>query len=194
MKVIALTGGIGSGKSTVLGEFKLLGAGIISCDEISHRIMLKGGSAYNEITEAFGTDILNSNGEINRKKLADIVFSDREKLEVLNEISHRLIYDEVKRMISAMDADVVCIEIPLLFSAECPIKLDLTVAVTAPVETRIDRVICRDKCTREQVLARMENQLTDEKLQKLADCVIENNGDLEGLRQRVTEIYTSLIQ
>ncbi len=192
MKIIGLTGGIGSGKSTVLAEFARLGADIISCDEISHRIMKSGNAAYDEVVAVFGTKILNTDGEINRKALADIVFSDNQKLETLNKISHKHIYNEVKAEINASSKEVVCVEIPLLFTAECPISLDLTVAVTAPTEVRIARVISRDGADRRQVEARMAKQLTDEELSRLADCVIENSGDLEHLRGCVNEIYNRL--
>ena len=192
MKIIALTGGIGSGKSSALLEFQKLGAEIIDSDKISHMLMMRGKAAYNEVVAEFGREILSENGEIDRKRLAEIVFSDEKKLKRLNEITHTLIYNEIKRRISESDADVVCIEIPLLFSSENPLDLDMKIAVVANRETRISRVISRDGCERQQAEARMNRQLSDDEMRRLADCVIENNGDIKALEKRVCEIYKSL--
>lgn len=195
MKIIAVTGGIGSGKSTVAGEFKNLGAVVISADKVSHLIMKKGGLAYNKVTEVFGDGILNADKEINRKTLAGIVFNDKDKLILLNSITHSLIYkvmaEEVKKAEEA-DKDVVCLEIPLLFNDKCPIDYDMSIAVVADKEVRINRVINRDKCTRSEAESRMTKQLTDDKLKEYADCVVENNGDLLKLKKSVKEIYDRL--
>lgn len=194
MKTIALTGGIGSGKSSALHEFQKLGAEIIDSDKISHMLMMRGGAAYNEVVAEFGREILGRDGEIDRKKLAKIVFSDEKKLKRLNKITHTLIYKEIKRRIFESTADVVCIEIPLLFSSENPLDFDMKVAVVADRETRISRVISRDRTTREQAEARMNKQLSNDEMRRLADCVIENNGDIKALVRRVREIYKSLTE
>ena len=107
MKVIAVTGGIGSGKSTVTNEFARLGARTISADSVAHENMSRGGCAYDEIVGAFGRGIVGENGEINRARLADIVFSDDKKLALLNSITHRRVYDSIKRRIAAAKADDV---------------------------------------------------------------------------------------
>lgn len=196
MKIIAVTGGIGSGKSTVAKEFKNLGAVVISADEVSRLIMKKGGLAYNKVTEVFGNGILNADKEINRKALADIVFNDKDKLMLLNSVTHSLIYkvmaEEAEKARNS-DADVVCLEIPLLFNDKCPIDYDMSIAVIADKEVRINRVINRDKCTRNEAESRIAKQLTDEKLKEYADCVIANNGDLKELKKAVKEVYDGLM-
>ena len=192
MKVVAITGGIGSGKSLVLDAFEKLGADVISADAVSHKIMLKGEAAYAEVVAAFGKDILDENMEIDRKKLGTIVFSDKEKLELLNSISHRIIYKKLLEFVKSSDKQVVCLEIPLLFSAKCPIDLDMIIGVSADKEIRISRVIKRDNCTYEQALARMRNQVSDEEIQRLSDCVIFNNGNINEVYNKVEEIYRSL--
>ena len=193
MKVVAVTGGIGSGKSVVADAFKAFGADVESADRISHRIMLKDGKAYNEVVKAFSDEILNKNFEIDRKKLASIVFSDKDKLALLNSISHRIIYKELEDFVLNSKADVVCLEIPLLFSAECPLNIDLKVGVSADEEIRINRIIKRDNCKREDAIARMKNQISDDEIQKKADVVIFNNGNLDDVRDRVREIYLTLV-
>lgn len=192
MKIIAVTGGIGSGKSTVSGEFAALGAEMISADAVSHEIMMPGRCAYDAVIELFGREILDANGEINRARLAEIVFSDTDKLNLLNTVTHRLIYEEMQKKINSATASTVCLEIPLLFSAKCPISIDASIAVTADKEIRLSRVITRDGCTKEQVLSRMARQLSDEELAVRADFVIENNGDIEALKIKTAEIWQSL--
>ena len=189
MKVIGLTGGIGSGKSTVLCEFRNLGADIISCDEISHRIMKRGESAYNEVVAEFGNGILNAENEIDRRKLASIVFADGKKLEVLNGITHRLIYEDIKRQISESGAELVCVEIPLLFNSECPLELAAKIAVLADKEVRISRVMKRDNSTRDEVEARIRKQLSDSEMREKADYIIENNDNIDYLQHQVEKIY-----
>ena len=189
MKVIAVTGGIGSGKSVVSGVFGELGANVIDSDVVAHEIMEKGNAAYNETAEHFGHKILKGNGEIDRKALADIVFNDKAELSVLNEITHKHIYSEIKRRLTDC---VNCVEIPLLFSAKCPLKIDLSVAVIADVDTRIKRITNRDGCSEDDALARIKNQLSDDEFRKMADCIIENNGDIEAVKQRVKEIFSSI--
>ncbi len=193
MKVVAVTGGIGSGKSVVVNAFKALGADIESADKISHRIMLKGGKAYDEVLKAFSEEILKDDFEIDRKKLASIVFSDKEKLALLNSISHRIIYKELCDFVLNSKAEVVCLEIPLLFSAECPLNLDLKIGVSAKEEIRINRIIKRDNCKREDAVARIKNQISDEEIQKKADVVIFNNGNIDDVCNRVKEIYSALV-
>lgn len=193
MKVIAVTGGIGSGKSVVLNAFKALGADVESADTVSHRIMLKGGKAYDEVLKAFSGDILDESLEINRKKLASIVFSDEKKLSLLNSISHRIIYNELSDFVSKSEKEVVCLEIPLLFSAHCPINLDLKIGVLADKEIRIERIIKRDNCKREDAILRIKNQVSDEEIQKKADVVIFNNGNIDDVCDKVKEIYLGLV-
>lgn len=194
MKVIAITGGIGSGKSVCLREFERLGAHIISCDEISHRIMMRGGSAYEEVLERFGNEILGKDNEIDRAALAEIVFSDRNKLEELNSITHRLIFEEINKNINETAAGIICIEIPLLFTIESPIDIDFKIAVIAPRETRINRAMVRDGASREKIEARIKNQITDEEMQRLADYVIENDGNFDTLSKRVEKIFEEIVR
>lgn len=188
-----MTGGIGSGKSCVLNEFKALGADIIDADEVSHFLMMRGEAAYNKTVESFGNTILDKDGEIDRKKLAAVVFADKNKLALLNSITHTLIYAEIKRRIEGSAADVVCVEVPLLFNSENPIDFDIKITVSADTDIRIGRVMNRDGMTEKEVVERMNRQLSDSEMRRLADCVIENNGDMKALKRRVKEVYDSLL-
>ncbi len=193
MKIIALTGGIGAGKSVVAAEFARLGAEVIDSDKVSHELMMPGQAVYKEVAEEFGDGILANDGTIDRTALAEIVFSDDEKLAVLNNITHHQIYKEIERRILLSAADVVCIEIPLLYTAECPLDLDLKVAVVAPRDLRIARIVERDGCSTDMARARMDKQLTDKEYKMLSDEVIENDGELEKIREKVAEIFNRLI-
>lgn len=193
MKIIALTGGIGSGKSYIADEFQKLGAYTMDADKIYHELIQPGQSTYNEIVKSFGTGILKDNLEIDRKKLGDIVFGNPKELEKLNNITHKSVYDEINRRVNTLNKDVYCIEIPLLFSAECSFEYDISVAVTAPLDERIRRVVKRDKCTEKKVLERISSQLTDDVMCEKADCVIVNYGDLEAVKKQVKEVYDRLV-
>lgn len=175
MKIIGVTGGIGSGKSTVSNMFRQFGAEIIDADEISRNVTKKNGSAFSEIVEIFGEEILSEDGEINRKKLGQIVFSDKNKLAVLNEITHKYIFIEMGKKIKESKADIVILDVPLLFSNDFKIKYDYSVGVTANVSERIKRVKSRDGLTEDEILSRINNQISDKELEEKADFIIENN-------------------
>ena len=186
MTILGITGGIGAGKSTVTKLFSKLGADIVDADKIAREIMNKGQDAYNEVVEEFGEEILDSDRNIIRKKLASIVFG------VLNKITHGYVFVEMNKQIDSSVAELICLDVPLLFSSDFPIKCHKTLVVTADDETRINRVIKRDNCTKEQVKQRMIKQMKQEDMIKLADYVIENNGD-DFPVEKVKEIYYELI-
>ena len=188
MKIIGITGGTGAGKSAVCDELKKCGAEIVDADKIARQIVQKGQPALVEITGAFGTEVLTTDGELNRKMLAGIVFSDCEKLKKLNEITHKYVYDEMKRQIESSMAEIVVLGVPLLFQCDFPIECDVTVAVIADQEERIMRVMQRDGIEREDALSRMSNQLTDKEYAEMADVCFENNGDKERIKEFAQEL------
>ncbi len=175
MKIIGVTGGIGSGKSTVSTMFRQFGAEIIDADEISRNVAKKNGSAFFEVVKSFGEEILMENGEIDRKKLGQIVFSDKNKLEVLNEIIHKYVFIEMEKRIRESRAEIVILDVPLLFSKDFKLKYDYSVGVTANISERIRRVKIRDGLTEDEILARINNQISDKELEEKADFIIENN-------------------
>lgn len=183
MKIIGITGGIGSGKTTVSGMFSSFGAEIIDADEISRNITKKNGAAYPEIVDTFGNAILRSDKEIDRKALAKIVFSDIKSLELLNKITHKYVFEEMKKRIEKSDASVVVLDVPLLFSSDFPFKCDLTVGVICDREERVKRVQKRDGISREEILKRIENQISDDILKNKADVIIANNSIDATLKQ-----------
>lgn len=187
MKIIGITGGIGAGKSTVCKEFSSYGAEIIDADEISRNVTRKNGEAYEETVKCFGNEILDCNGEIKRKELAKIVFSDKEELKKLNLITHKHIFRKINEKIENSKSDMIVLDVPLLFSDDFPIKCDLTVAVISDAEERIRRVKLRDGEKEEAIRARMANQLSDSVLLEKADLFIENNS-VEEMKKQVKKI------
>lgn len=189
MKILGITGGIGAGKSTVANYFARLGADVIDADAIARQVTGKGAEAYEEIRESFGNDILSVDGSIDRKRLANIVFNDAEKLEILNCITHKHVFEKMQKLISESAAELICLDVPLLFTCDIPIKCDKTLAVIADTETRITRVMRRSGMQRDEIERRINNQLSNEEFKNSADYCIENNGRSEDFEPAAREIY-----
>lgn len=188
MKIIGITGGIGAGKTTVCDEMKKCGAEIVDADKIARQVVQKGMPALKELEDEFGKDVLTIDGELNRKKLADMVFSDERKLKVLNSITHKYILDEMKMRVNKSESEVVVLDVPLLFQCDFPIKCDLTIAVIADSETRLQRIMKRDGVEKSEAEARMSKQLTDEEYSSLADICFNNDGDMKKIREFAKKI------
>ncbi|MBE5039683.1 dephospho-CoA kinase [Ructibacterium gallinarum] len=194
MRILGITGGIGAGKTTVTQMFVRLGADAVDADQISHEIMLPNGSAYFPVVHAFGKNILNADGTIHRKKLADIVFQNEKQLQLLNQITHGCIFEEMQRRIDRSKASLLCLDVPLLFSSDFPIRCDKTLAVIAPENCRIQRVMQRDSCTRKQAEQRICRQLSDTEFTALADFCIVNDGSAEKIWEQVKNVYQIMME
>ncbi len=181
-RIIGITGGTGAGKSTVCCELQKIGAEIVDCDKIARKIVEKGQPALQEIVDAFGTEILDTDGNLDRKKMSSIVFSNSERLSALNRITHKHIFEQMRKQMEESLSEVIVLDVPLLFQCDFPFECDVTVAVIAEKEERIKRIVERDGISREAALARMTNQLTNEQYAELADICFENNGDAEKIR------------
>lgn len=196
MKVIGLTGSIGSGKSTVAGFLKELGASLIDADMVARKVVEPGSPALKKLTEAFGNNILDTDGTLNRKIVAEIVFSSDKKRELLNSIIHPVIFDDIN--ISIEDyrkegADIVIVEAALLLEKKGLIKLiDKLIVVSIDEETQRKRLIGRGDLTHEQINARINSQLSNNEKIKHADFIIDNNSDLGETREQVMEIWSNL--
>lgn len=189
MKIIGVTGGTGSGKSTLCAILGELGATVVDADKLSKKVTQKGGAAYQEIVREFGIGILDDNGEIVRKALGDIVFNDSKKLELLEKITHKHIFREMEAAIGASTASVVVLDVPLLFQCDFPFECDLTVATVADEKTRINRIMMRDGLSEAQAKDRIRNQLSEDEFRRLADVVYENNGNRDEMMEFSKKIY-----
>ncbi|MGM9637314.1 MAG: dephospho-CoA kinase [Eubacteriales bacterium] len=179
MVVIGLTGISGSGKGYVSGLFARRGIPSIDTDGITHTLYEPGSDCVRALTEQFDRDILQPDGSVNRAKLAEMVFSDPEKLAQLNKIVHRYILEEVRTQIAAYAAKgvgMVLVDAPQLFESGFDRECQYTLAVEADPEIRIERICKRDGRTREQALKRIQNQHEDAFFRQHCDFVIRNNG------------------
>lgn len=178
MRIIGLTGGIASGKSTVLQVLKDQGAFIINADKIAHEVIEAGKPAWKEIVAFFGDQILNEDQQINRSKLADIVFDHLEYLEILNSITHPRIIQDFKDTLndirSVQPDAIVVIEIPLLFEAHLEDICDEIWVVWVDRETQINRLSKRDGLSRSDAIKRIDVQMPLDEKARLADIVIDN--------------------
>lgn len=176
---VGLTGGIGSGKTTVAMVFSILGIPVFSADEEGKRLMAEDARLSAAIKDAFGDDIYSSPGNgssrLDRKKLAGIVFNNQDKLNELNALVHPAVIEAFDSWAGQQDSAYVIKESALLFESDAWKHSDLTIVVIAPEEERIRRVMKRDGVSRGKVASRMKHQLSDEEKIKRADFVIKND-------------------
>ena len=189
-KIIGLTGGIGSGKTTIANYFKSFGIPVYIADNEARKIM-QSPEIISVIKNVFG-DIVFENEKLNREKLAKIVFNDPEKLEKLNSIVHPAVKKHFEQwLLQHKNFSYVIYEAAILFESGSYKNCDLIITVTAPIESRIQRVVERDKTTRELVLKRINAQWTDEQRISKSDFIIENTS-IETTKLEVVKILKIL--
>ncbi len=197
MKIIGLTGGIASGKSTVSRALRELGAIIIDADEVAHAIIEPGKPAWKDIVEHFGLGVLNPDQTIDREKLGAIVFNDPARLQVLNQITHPRVGEQFKQMIKdikSQQADAVLfIEVPLLYETHMDRICDEVWVVWVDEETQIQRLMKRDGLSREDALKRIDAQMSLDEKARRADFVIDNRFSVEETIESATIYYNNII-
>lgn len=191
MLIVALTGGIGSGKSTVGGLFQQLGAVVVDSDQLAREVVERGSLGFEQIVTLFGDEIL-KNGEINRSMLAEIIFKDPAKRKELEQITHPLIRKAFSDIVSKSgDQAIVINQIPLLVESKYEYNFDHVITVSTSEDKRIERLLAKGY-TREQIQNRMKSQASDLEREKIADSIIQNNeGEIELLAQ-VEKIWEQL--
>ncbi|MFC2017388.1 dephospho-CoA kinase [Chloroflexota bacterium] len=192
MKVIGLTGGIGSGKSTVSQFLAELGAVILDADRVGHEALKPDTEVWREVVAAFGRQILTPGGEIDRAKLGEVVFGKPESLSRLNQIMHPRMYDMVKAQLEEyrwQGVEVVVLEAPLLIEGGWTSLVDEVWVTVASEATVLGRLEERIGLSQAQSLARIRSQISSEERIKHADVVINNDGDLDELKARVAELW-----
>lgn len=189
--VVGLTGQSGAGKSTVSQVFVEQGFALIDADRIARQVVETGSPCLSELVDYFGTQILNPDGSLNRRKLAGIVFSNRDKLESLNSISHPFITEEIfaqiKRYAKAGHR-MILLDAPTLFESRAADFCDLIISVVADSEQRCRRIMTRDGITLKETRQRMNAQLEEGFFVQHSDYVIRNNEDLERLFATTREV------
>lgn len=193
---IGITGGIGSGKTTVCKMFEELGIPVYYADERAKYLMQHEHFLIDEIKKNFGEEVYD-NGQLNRQLLASKVFHDKEKVKLLNSLVHPAVFRDTDRWVveqQATQTPYALKEAALLVESGSHKYLDKLIVVTAPQNLRLKRVVERDNVSSTDVMARMQNQLPEEEKVKLADFVIINDSDKEHLRQQVLKIHQQLVE
>ncbi len=187
----ALTGSMGSGKSTVLNLLAKQGYPTISADEINRIQLLKGHEGYDRIKEAFSDEILDEEEEIDKRKLASLVFSDDEKRKLLESITHPLIMREIDRWAKACETDVVFAEVPILFEANLQDHFDVSILIVADEKTILKRLFEGRHIHPEDAQKRLHKQMPVEIKKELADYCIDNNDNAE-LQKQLKQLIKEL--
>ena len=188
MKIIGLTGGIGTGKSTVSAYLAQKGCKIIDADLISHQMTEAGSPCLAEIKAAFGEDVFLRDGNLDRKKVGRLVFADATKKKTLEQIITRRVIEKTLRILRdcrAQQEDLVVLDAPLLFECGMQRYTDETWLVVCRTETRLRRIAARDGLAEEDIQKRIANQMSTEQKEKLADYIIDNSRDLAWLYAQI---------
>jgi dephospho-CoA kinase len=192
MMKVGITGGIGSGKTTVCKIFELLGIPVYYADERAKWLMVNDKNLIKKLKKAFGEKVYFKNGTLNRKYLANLIFNDKEKLDTINSIVHPAVFsDSEKWHLEQKNVPFTLKEAALFFENRSYTQMDKMITVTAPKTLRIKRVMERDKIDEAAVKARMDKQLPESEKVKLSDFVINNDGT-QSLIIQVMDIYNLL--
>lgn len=197
MLLVGLTGGFGSGKSTVASMLEQDGLTVISADSLAREVCEPGTEAFKEIVQTFGQELVAEDGSLDRKRLGEVVFASSVLLLQLNHIVHPRVIARESELVEEFEKSnphgILVLDVPLLIEAERHHLVDFVVVVNAPAELRFERLKRRfGNLDRAAVEARMKHQLPLEEKVKLADFVIDNGGDLASTREQVTELVGQL--
>ena len=195
MKLVGLTGGIATGKSTVTSMLRQLGARIIDADELAREIVGPGREAWREIVEAFGREMVRADQTIDREKLRKIIFADPQARKRLESITHpriRALAQERIGQLGAEGAELVIYAAPLLFENQVHLWLRPVILVACAATLQKQRLLKRDGLSEEEARRHLQAQMSLEEKRKLADFIIENDGSLEELSRQVQEIWEKL--
>ncbi len=191
---VALTGGIGSGKSTVSDLFLEKGVPIIDSDIVSRKIVEPGQPALKKIISFFGNKVLNEEGTLNRKKLKDIIFNDTNLRKKRESFLHPSIYNEIDKQISLLSEPYCIVVIPLLFETNMADHFDRILLVDVPEEVQIERTVKRDKLSHDEVINIINTQQKRDKRIKHADDIIDNTVKNDELRSIVDTLHTKYLE
>ena len=191
MILVGLTGGIGSGKSTVINYFKELGITCYQADDEAKKLMNSDKGLIKKIKNSFG-DSIYINSKLDRKKLSAIVFTDKQKLELLNSIVHPYVTRHFENYCKGLEDIYIIKEVAIIFEIGTQYKFDKIILVRAPKEDRVKRIINRDKCNRQDAINRINNQIADDDKIDQCDFIIDNI-NLEEISNKVFKIHNSIL-
>ena len=197
MLKIGLTGGIGSGKSSVSQHFKKWGAHIFDADTVAQNILNNNEIAQNEVISEFGTDVLGANGKIDKSKLSRIVFQDEDNQLTLNTIIHPYVFTEIDKdfdlTLSKGENDIFVVDAALIYESGADTHMDYVIVVISHLGLRVERVLARGDLSRDEFLKRVELQWSDEEKIQMADFIILNNSSEDNLLEEAKKTYDLLL-
>ncbi len=194
-RIIALTGGIASGKSEAAQFFQSKGIQVIDADKIARDLFTKDSVHLQKLKQSFGSSIFYPDGQLNRQALAEIVFKDPQQLEQLNQLTHPLVRQEIIRQINQLDGIYGLVDIPLLvdikgiLSSDYVELIDRILVIEAKPDIQLERLMKRNKLTREQALQRIKAQATNQQRRSVAHDLVVNNQDLIHLKKELEKLH-----
>ena len=192
MKKVAITGGIATGKSSILQYLMMKGYVIYSSDSLAHDVLKNEGKQ--EVLKEFGRSILSDNGEINRSLLGKIVFNDLEKLDKLNKIIHPYVKIRIEEIIKANpDLDIIFFEVPLLFEAKMEDMFDVTINIYCDIDTQIERIVARDSRSIDDALNIIKSQMGTYERNKRATYAIDNTKEINNTYRLIDKILGEIL-
>ncbi|MEE1326113.1 dephospho-CoA kinase [Streptococcus equinus] len=193
-KIIGITGGIASGKSTVVAEIRKHGYQVIDADQVVHELQAKGGKLYQALCNWLGSEILQENGELDRKKLGQLIFSSKDMLEKSSRLQNGIIREELARRRDelAKTQDVFFMDIPLLIEHDYMEWFDDIWLVHLDEKTQLERLVMRNHFSKEEAKKRMASQMSTESKKPYADKLLDNSGDLTELKAQINQLLQEL--
>lgn len=193
-KIIGITGGIASGKSTVVDEVRKHGYQVIDADQVVHELQAKGGKLYQALLDWLGDGILKSDGELDRQKLGQMIFASKEMLAKSSQIQNGIIRQELARRRDelAKSQEVFFMDIPLLIERDYVDWFDDIWLVFIDEKTQLERLVLRNHLTREEAQKRIASQMSTEAKKTFADKLLDNSGDIATLKKKVSELLAEL--
>ena len=190
--VIGVTGGIASGKSNVCNIIENMGYTVIDCDKISYNLSKKDGPLYKVIVEKFGNDYLLDNKEIDRKKLAKLIFNNETAKTILNNITHPIILEEIKKKIDKIEDGMIFLEAPLLYEAHVDYLCDKVICVFLSKKFQVERLMAREGIDEDYALAKIHSQMDLYMKKSLADYVIDTKGTFDETKVQVEKVIEEI--
>lgn len=193
-KIIGITGGIASGKSTVVAEIRKHGYQVIDADQVVHELQAKGGKLYQALCKWLGSEILQENGELDRKKLGQLIFSSKDMLEKSSRLQNGIIREELARRRDelAKTQKVFFMDIPLLIEHDYMEWFDDIWLVHLDEKTQLERLVMRNHFSKEEAKKRMASQMSTEAKKPYADKLLDNSGDLTELKAQINQLLQEL--
>ncbi|MDO4964103.1 MULTISPECIES: dephospho-CoA kinase [Streptococcus] len=193
-KIIGITGGIASGKSTVVAEIRKQGYQVIDADQVVHELQEKGGKLYQTLVEWLGNNILQENGELDRQKLGQVIFGNKEMMAKSSRLQNEIIRQELanRRNQLAQTEEVFFMDIPLLIELDYMDWFDEVWLVYVDEKTQLDRLVMRNHYTRSEAQKRIASQMSTEAKKAYADKLLDNRGNLQALKEQVDRLLHTL--